>query len=161
MKLKINDYVYYTLNGICLVSDIKKLKLGNEENEYYILTPINTKQTIFLPTNNENVLSKVKKILSKDEIDQLIINSKSIIIEWPKNSKERNVYFQNLLKLDDLPTTIALIKTIIQRKNDDNKLSPNDLSILSNAQNLIHTSLAYSLKMSNDEVKEYIINLLN
>lgn len=160
MKLNKNDYVYYAQNGVCLVNDIKKLKLGIEEKEYYILTPIESNQTLFLPFDNENALSKVKKILKKEEIDSLIIESKDININWPSNSKERNIYFQSLLKLDDLKTSIAIIRTISNKQKGDNKLSPNDLINLSNAQNLIHTSLAFSLKISKDEVKDYILELL-
>ncbi len=160
MKLKINDYVYYALNGICKVCDIQSLNLGNETKNYYILSPINSTHTFFIPTDNDIALSKIKKILNKEEIDQLIIESKNINIDWPKNSKERNVYLQGLLKLDDFKTTVAVIAKIIKTQESENKLSSNDLIILSNAQNLINTSLAYSLNISKDDVSDYILNIL-
>lgn len=160
MKLNISDYVYYALNGICLVSDIQELNLGNGIKKYYVLTPVNNKSTFFLPIDNEEILTKVKKLLTKNEIDQLIIESKDIIIDWPKNSKERTLYFQNLLKKDDLKTTIAIIRTISDKQKAENKLSPNDIVNLSNATSLVNTSLAYSLNISKDDVKDYIIDLI-
>ena len=160
MKLNINDHVYYALNGICEVKDIQKLKIGNEEKEYYILNPINSSTTLFIPTDNLNTLSKIKKILRKEEIDNLIKESKNINLEWLKNSKDRNVYFQNLIKKDDLKTSIALINLIYTKQKEDTKVSPNDLLILSNVQNLIHSSLSYSLNITKDEVKDYILNIL-
>ena len=160
MKLNINDHVYYALNGICEVKDIQKLKIGNEEKEYYVLTPINSSTTLFVPTDNLDTLSKIKKILRKEEIDNLIKESKNINLEWLKNSKDRNVYFQNLIKKDDLKTSIALINLIYTKQKEDTKVSPNDLLILSNVQNLIHSSLSYSLNITKDEVKDYILNIL-
>lgn len=160
MKLNINDHVYYALNGICEVKDIKNLKIGKEEKEYYVLNPINSSTTLFVPTDNLDTLSKIKKILKKEEINNLIKESKNINLEWLKNSKDRNVYFQNLIKKDDLKTSIALINLIYTKQKEDTKVSPNDLLILSNVQNLIHSSLSYSLNITKDEVKDYILNIL-
>ena len=160
MKLNINDHVYYALNGICEVKDIQKLKIGNEEKEYYVLNPINSSTTLFVPTDNLDTLSKIKKILKKEEIDNLIKESKNINLEWLKNSKDRNIYFQNLIKKDDLKTSIALINLIYTKQKEDTKVSPNDLLILSNVQNLIHSSLSYSLNITKNEVKDYILNIL-
>ena len=160
MKLNINDHVYYALNGICEVKDIQKLKIGNEKKEYYVLNPINSSTTLFVPTDNLDTLSKIKKILRKGEIDNSIKESKNINLEWLKNSKNRNVYFQNLIKKDDLKTSIALINLIYTKQKEDTKVSPNDLLILSNVQNLIHSSLSYSLNITKDEVKDYILNIL-
>ena len=160
MKLNINDHVYYALNGICEVKDIQNLKIGNEEKEYYVLNPINSSTTLFVPTDNLDTLSKIKKILKKEEIDNLIKESKNINLEWLKNSKDRNIYFQNLIKKDDLKTSIALINLIYTKQKEDTKVSPNDLLILSNVQNNIHSSLSYSLNITKDEVKDYILNIL-
>lgn len=129
MKLNINDHVYYALNGICEVKDIQKLKIGKEEKEYYVLNPINSSTTLFVPTDNLDTLSKIKKILKKEEINNLIKESKNINLEWLKSSKDRNVYFQNLIKKDDLKTSIALINLIYTKQKEDAKVSPNDLLI--------------------------------
>ena len=161
MTFKINDYVYYALNGICIISDIKEMKIGNEIHKYYVLSPINGSTTFFIPSDNKEIMNKIKKVLSKEEIDKLIIESINVEIIWHKNSKDRNVYFQNLLKQDDLKITIAIIRTIIEKQEIDNKMSPSDLLHLANAENLVHSSLAYSLNITKDEVKDYILNIIN
>ena len=160
MQLKINDYVYYALNGICLVKEVKRLNLEKETKDYYVLAPINNSSTFFIPVDNKDILSKIKKVLTKDEIDKLIIESKKIEIEWPNNSKDRQQYIHQLLIKDDLKITLAIIRKIIEMKNLDKKISTNDLVNLSNAQNLVETSLSYSLNMSKEEVREYILNSL-
>lgn len=162
MTFKINDYVYYALNGICIISDIKEMKIGNEIHKYYVLSPINGSSiNFFIPSDNKEIMNKIKKVLSKEEIDKLIIESINVEIIWHKNSKDRNVYFQNLLKQDDLKITIAIIRTIIEKQEVDNKMSPSDLLHLANAENLVHSSLTYSLNITKDEVKDYILNIIN
>lgn len=36
MKINTNDHVYYALNGVCKVTNIQKLKLGNEVKDYIL-----------------------------------------------------------------------------------------------------------------------------
>ena len=74
MKINTNNHVYYALNGVCKVTNIQKLKLENEEKEYYVLNTINSSTTLFVPTNNLETLSKIKKILTKDEVKDYILN---------------------------------------------------------------------------------------
>ena len=74
MKINTNDHVYYALNWVYKVTNIQKLKLGNEEKECYVLTTINSSTTLFVPTNNLETLSKIKKILTKDEVKDYILN---------------------------------------------------------------------------------------
>ena len=61
MKINTNDHVYYALNWVYKVTNIQKLKLGNEEKEYYVLSSINSYTTLFVPTNNLETLWKLKK----------------------------------------------------------------------------------------------------
>ena len=74
MKINTNNHVYYALNGVFKLTNIQKLKLGNEEKECYVLNTINSFTTLFVPTNNLETLSKIKKILTKDEVKDYILN---------------------------------------------------------------------------------------
>ena len=44
------------------------------KKKYYVLTPINSSTTLFVPTNNLETLSKINKILTKDEVKDYILN---------------------------------------------------------------------------------------
>lgn len=157
MKIKINEYIYYSYYGICKVEDLKNIKLGDEEKEYFVLSSYKNNQTIFLPKDNINS-DKVKKILPKKEIDNIIKSAKEKIIIWPKKAKERNVYLIESLKKDDLSITIAILLKIIYKQNNNEPLSPNDLMIYGNIKKLICECLSFSLNIDEDEVVEYIIN---
>ncbi|MGN1029456.1 MAG: CarD family transcriptional regulator, partial [Bacilli bacterium] len=77
---KVNDYVVYGLNGVCMVEDIEKMMLKNKEQEYYILYPINNKKmTIKIPVDNKTM--SIRELMSKNEVMNLIefISKKEII----------------------------------------------------------------------------------
>ena len=68
-----NDIVLYGNQGVCKVFDIVKKEMANEVNEYYVLKPVNdVHSTVYVPTQNEKLTSKMKKILSVEEIYDLI-----------------------------------------------------------------------------------------
>lgn len=157
MEISINDYIYYSYYGICKVDDLKIMKLGDEEKEYFILSSLKNNQTIFLPKDNINN-DKVKKILPKEEINYIIKLAKDVDINWPSKAKERNLYLIELLKKDDLSITIAILLKILFKQNNNETLSPNDLIIYGNIKKLLCECLSFSLKINEDEVIEYIIN---
>ena len=112
------------------------MKLGDEENEYFVLSSLKNNQTIFLPKDNIND-DKVKKILPKQDIDYIINLSKDVNINWHKKAKERNVYLIEMLKKDDLSITIAILLKILNKQNNNETLSPNDLIIYGNIKRMV------------------------
>ena len=71
--LELNSYVIYGDNGVCLVADKRKEKFAGVIREYYILKPQgNEGSTLFVPTDNEELLSKMRSILTREEILDII-----------------------------------------------------------------------------------------
>ena len=67
---QVNDMVLYGTNGVCKVVDIDERDCGGRMVEYYILKPIYAaNSTIFVPVNNEKLTSKMRYVLTKEEID--------------------------------------------------------------------------------------------
>ena len=64
---KIGDTVLYGREGVCKIKDIVTRKLNNIDKQYYFLTPLDDHITILVPTDNEEALSKMRKVLSKKD----------------------------------------------------------------------------------------------
>lgn len=59
---KIGELFVYGSRGACKIIDIKNEKFGNSEKTYYILMPFfDSKETIFVPVDNEKLVSKNEK----------------------------------------------------------------------------------------------------
>lgn len=131
---KVDDMVMYGSFGICKVTAIEKRDLTGEEQEYYILKHINSEKNIFyVPTNNDKALSKMHRICSKAEVDELISHMNSEGLIWIDNDIKRKELAESGKKL---------------RSTDENYLSL--------AENMLFEELAYALDIDRSEVVEYI-----
>ena len=100
----INDYLIYQ-RKVCIVKEI----LNNYINDidYYLLKPIDdTSLTIKIPVNSKGI----RNLITKDEIDNLILEIPNIKTITTDNKLIENVY-RNLLKEDNHKSLIKIIKT--------------------------------------------------
>ena len=74
-KFAVNDYVIYGKSGLCIVKEIKKMRMANGPlSEYYILNAASGNAvTIYVPCDKENLVSKMRRPMTKDEIDAGLI----------------------------------------------------------------------------------------
>ena len=70
--MKVGDRVIYGFQ-VCEIVDIKPQTIGKIKRDYYVLSPIfDAKNTLYLPTDNEKLVAKMRKVLSEEEILGLI-----------------------------------------------------------------------------------------
>ena len=160
---KKGDKVIYGTNGICTVEDIQKMMfpMETEERTYYVLKPVNTRNsTLFVPDSNEELMSKIRYILTKEEIDAVISGSNGKRLEWSDEKNARLASFNGILKSGNPEELLLLIKCVYDRKTAlldmGKKLPAADENILVCAEKLVREEFAYVLGISEDQVGEYI-----
>lgn len=158
---KIGEQFVYGISGACKIVDIKKEKFSNSEKTYYILSPFaDMKETIFVPVDNEKLVSKMKRILSPEEIDKLIKTIPSKETVWIENVNLRREEYKKIISSTNREALISLIKTLYERRKElqlaGKSLSVYDEKFLKQAQNIIHGEIAIVLQISPDEVAPYI-----
>lgn len=161
---EINDYVMYGLTGACKVTDIRRDEEGyNKERKYYILSPIReTDSIIMIPIMNKDI--NMRKVISKEEADELLSHMKDKQIDWIDDAKERAREYNELLKSGDSESWLLLIKALadekMEKKEEGKKLSSSDDLILKSATNLLSGEFSVALDMDMDEVIPYIRKFL-
>lgn len=161
---KVNDTVIHTGMGICTVSEITKMKVGNNPpRDFYVLKPIyeNSGTKIFVPIDSNIPLrypldaNKIKDILSE-------VGSAETL--WVENDAIRKNKFSEIIKSNDHIKIIKLLCELhekrIEKEKSGKKLHLLDEKILHEAERLIHGELAYSMQIEPENVAEYIINNL-
>ncbi|MEZ3420605.1 MAG: CarD family transcriptional regulator [Eubacterium sp.] len=163
---KIGDLFIYGANGACKIADIKTENFNRNEKIYYILVPVfDIKETIFVPADNEQLVSKMKKILSPAEIQDLIktIPDKESI--WIENVNLRRETYKKIINTANRDALFSLIKTLYERRKELKLLGKNlsvcDENLLRQAQNIIHSEIAAVLEIPLSEVTLYIENQLH
>ncbi|MDP4120547.1 MAG: CarD family transcriptional regulator [Bacillota bacterium] len=159
---QINDTVLYGTNGICKITEISKREFYGKSIEYYILQPIyqNT-SSIFIPVNNEALTSKIRRILSSDEIYSIIRSMPHEENIWIDDDNERKVKFSEILKTGDRKDLMLMIKTIYLRRTSQKEISKKihscDERFLNDAEKLLYEEFAHVLKIDRDDVLPLIL----
>lgn len=99
MQYKKGDYVKYASSGVCIIEDIRTMDSISKGREFYVLKPIkDTKSTVYVPLDNETLTEKMRYIMTKQEIDDLLKSIKFTDISWIDDRKIRSQTFKTILK---------------------------------------------------------------
>lgn len=158
---EIGAQVMYGVSGVCKISDIRNETFSDVEKLYYVLNPLSDLDaTIYVPVNNPKSVSKMKKVLSKEEVYELIHHMPQDEIYQEENSKERKELFNKILKSGDREELVKLIKTVYFQKKEREKIGKkmwaSDESALRKAEKMLYEEFATVLGISYDEVLPFI-----
>lgn len=160
--------VVYGTNGICVIEDIKPISFDydNKEKMYYILKPLsNPSSTIFVPLDNKVLESRLRDIMTKEEINSLILHIGDKEIKWDKDRRSRNEKFHEILAggvREDLLLMIRCINTKKQELTSEGKHLPaTDSNTLKTAERLLEEEFSYVLDIVPENVEAYIKSLLD
>lgn len=162
------QYVVYGTNGICSIADITEMSFtrGMAKVPYYILKPeAANASTIFVPINNEKLVSKMRALMTKEELDTLLLGTRGKKIEWESDRRERAEKFHDILTGGVTEELILMISCIYVRKRElisqNKKLPSTDSNTLKTAEKLVEEEFSYVLGINPKDVGKYIRNLLN
>ena len=163
MEYKKGDYIRYSSNGVCLIDDIKSMDINHTKKpkDFYVLKPISaSSSTIYVPLDNEELVSKMRYILSINDVDTLIDSVKQDRTDWIADRKERNNVFKQIIKDAQPNELLKLVGCIYLKKQallkEGRKLSTTDENYLSQAESLIENEFAFVLKLDGIDVGNYI-----
>ena len=156
----IGDCVVYGTNGVCVIDDVRKLDYAGR-NDFYILKPISNKNsTYYVPVDCDDIDLRLRRTLSKQEIDLIIKSVKDEDTLWIDDKKKRNETFRQILKSNDQQKLLRLAGCIYQKKNeleaDGKRLSSADETALQMAENAVNGEFGFVLGIEENSVGEYI-----
>ena len=120
----IHEYVNYSTDGICRIEDIRPMTFDGAggEKEYYILKPVGQdRANIFVPADNPRLTGRMRPILSREEIDRLILSVKDRRLEWLPDRKERTEQFRQILAGRDERQLLLLISCLYLRSQESGR----------------------------------------
>lgn len=160
----VGDYVIYGANGVCKVIDIGTPKISSIDShkKYYTLQLIYENGRIFTPIDNNKVA--MRKILSREEADDLIRGIPSMDVKWIDDIKEREAKFKTIVNKFECVGFMKLIKAVLLRKKkcreEGKKLSLIDDRYFKRAKECLLCEFSISFDMSKEDVDQYIKNTL-
>lgn len=160
MDFALNEYVMYGAAGICRFEGVvKRCFDGKTEHEYLTLVPVDIKKSVYY-VPKKVMKTKVRKLLTKDEVFSLIDSIPEIEPCFVPERNERKVLFSNVLKSDDIEQIMALLKTLYMNQEKKVKsgkqLSAMEDTAMKTAENIIFQEFALVLDIEPDSVKNFI-----
>lgn len=162
----VGDAVIYGTQGVCVVSSVEVMSFGKEKREYYVLKPVyDENSTIYAPTDNESVLSKMRKVLTKEEIDSVIDSVAKEEASWIQNDEARRELCSEIIDRGDRKELMKMIEMLYLRqkdlKNQRKHFHLADERYLKEAEKMINDELAYVMGIDKNEVALYITKRIN
>lgn len=158
---KIGELIIYGNEGVCKVEDIGVPDISgiNKNKKYYTLKPVYENSKIFVPTNTNIFMRKVK---TYEEIQKLIKSIPSIEeVECDeKNAKSLEAHYKKLLETHECIDLLTIITGVYEKKEtatkNGKKLSQVDLKFMKIAKSLIDEEFSVVLGILREEVQPYI-----
>ena len=158
---KIGDTVIYGTNGVCEVSGIEERVFGGMKDEYYVLRPRSgAGSTVFVPIGNEKLTSRMKRMLSGDEVRRLIKNSCKADINFASSDNERRNLYKSCFEVSDRGQIISYVKAVLAHQDKvekaGKKLHMCDERFLTTALKALYEEFTIALKTEPEDVLRLI-----
>jgi len=160
---QIGEVVSYGATGICTVEDIRmeSLSRGGKKQEYYILRPAATPTcTTYVPTGNEALTSKMRRVLTKQEIDEMILSVREESLEWIEDTRHRSDAYGQIVARGISADLLKLIGCLYlekkSRSKGGRKFCATDEKILASAERMVSEEFAFALEIPQKQVAAYI-----
>ena len=141
----VGTYVSYRSEGICVVVEIKRQRFGalNEFKDFYVLSPVSDPNSkLFVPTDNERLVAKMRPLCSADDVNALAERFKDERIEWIDISRPRTNAFRDMISEGNREVLIKLIHTIIDHEKIH--VTQGDLTTLNRAKKMLIDEFSFT-----------------
>ena len=157
----VGQNVLYGTNGVCVVDDITEKKVGKVSMEYYVLKPLDTNfSTLFVPVNNEKLVKKIRSIMTKDKIEE-VLSKLPDSGEWNDNKQERSEEFKEIISEGEFGELIKMIRLIYSHSaelsNLGRHLHMSDERFLKEAEKMVSEEIALVYNIDRQQAIEMIL----
>ena len=158
---EVNDVVVYGSQGVCQIVGTEQQKTGGVNRTYFVLKPKDDRvATFYVPTWNEKALAKMRKVMTKEDVDALIDSMPGRKPTWIENENERKDAYKQILSGGDQAEIIAIIQALYlhkkEREAEGKRLHMSDEYFMKDAEQLLYNEWQYVLHVDKAGLMAYI-----
>ena len=152
------DTVSYGTSGVCTIAERKRLTLGGQPHDCYILRPVyDSSLKICVPCDSAPLVQRMRPLPTREELLALLREPS------PRHDPDpdaRKLAYREALKSGGLHGLIRMVRDIhaeqVLRRAKGKQLPSYEDNALREAQNALHTEFAYVMGIRPDEVPDFI-----
>lgn len=158
---QIGDQVVYGVHGVCCVTDMESRVIDRKKVTYLVLEPVGQGGSRFLvPTHNAVAMGKLRKMLSRGELEALMCSEAVHTDGWVRDENARKNLYRELISSGDREKLMQMVSTLYRHKAGQTaagkKVHLCDDNFLRDAEKLLASEVAIVMEMEADEAKKYI-----
>ena len=162
---QVGDRVLYGMHGVCEISGVEERIIDRKKIPYFVLTPLDQSGAMFyIPMNYEAALSKLRPIISKDALNELLESDAVIQDGWIQDENQRRQRYKDLITSGDRAALIRMVRSLHQHKKNQTaagrKFHLCDENFLRDAEKLLGSEFALVLQMPQESVGDYVRSIL-
>lgn len=159
-RLTMHETIIHIPEGVCTVEGTVERTFSTYGTKtYYVLVPVFDRNTkIYVPTDGD--AKKLRTLLSKEEVTELIDSLPDCKNCWIENEKERQASFTQILSRFDREEMISLIRTLRDKRMEKTRIGKKfhsaDEKVFREAERILFSEFGYVLGIQPGEVPDYI-----
>lgn len=155
------DRVIYGAHGVCSIAAIEKKRIDKKFMEYYVLEPVDgSGSRYFVPTQNEAAVSKLRHMLSGDQVRELLASDSVHRDAWIEDEGLRKQHYKELIGGDDRAALVSMIHSLYKHREQQaaagRKFHLCDENFLRDAEKLLGSEFALALGIPERDVGEVV-----
>ena len=160
------DWVMYGIHGVCRVIGTEKQLVNRKRTEFLVLQPTSGSESRFyLPTGNPTAMSKLKNVLSPEELREMLASEQIREDCWIREENLRKQRYRDLISSADRIAILQMVYALYRYKDAQaaagKKFHQCDDNFLRDAEKLLISEISLVLEMSREEAKAYLRSQLN
>lgn len=160
------DQVLYGIHGVCRIVDLETRKVDRKMIEYYVLEPVDqTGARFYIPTQNASAVSKLRPIITRNELDALLRSGDASTDAWIADENQRKQYYRELITSGDRAALVQMVHTLHKHKEQQalagRKFHLCDENFLRDAEKLLNMEFSLVLNIPQEEVGNYVQNAIS
>lgn len=158
---QVGDWVVYGIHGVCRVAGTEKQLVNRKRIQYLVLEPMTqTESRFYLPTENPTAMAKLKTVLSKEALVELLTSDDVHQDAWIQEENQRKQYYRELIGSGDRVSLMKMVSTLYRYKaaqaTAGRKFHQSDENFLRDAEKLLSSEIALVMELSPEEARDYL-----
>lgn len=161
----IGDKVLYGSHGVCCVTGNEEKRVDRKNVRYLVLEPVAKDGSRYMvPTQNDAVMSRLQRLLTREELDALFRSDGAHGDSWIPNENERKQAYRELLATGRREGLMCMVHTLYghraSQKAAGRKCHLCDENFLRDAEKLLSSEVSVVMGMEPAQARQYIRDML-
>ncbi len=158
---KVGEQVVYGVHGVCRVVDQEERLVDRKRLTYLALEPVGQEGSRYLvPTHNASAMGKLKPMLSREELSDLMDSEAVRGGSWIRDENQRKQTYRELISSGDRIRLMQMVRSLYRHKAEQSaagrKVHLCDENFLRDAEKLLAGEISIVMELETAQATQFI-----